>query len=120
MELKPIFVAVGSRIRLMMDGQIIRCESARMSGFLEAAVTYPPHVYTAPHDVEGVAQSDQADSSNVDGYVFQDPYVHVVDHDADQSVLQAAYEASVANDAIDVNSLTDASDDEEKIDLVIF
>lgn len=119
MELKPVFVSLGSRIRLMMDGQIIRCESARLNGFLEAAVTYPPHVYTSPGNIENADDSNQANDQAVPVYDQAIDLAH-----GSSAVFAGVYaprdafaDAALANVAINVAS-NEISDDDEQIDLV--
>lgn len=128
MELKPIFIAVGSRVRLMMEGQIIRCESARLHGFLEAAVTYPPHNMVNPQnsgDVRVVAgiQPAAGNAHATDGAIFSNvpaqyeafrpniPHIY----EPVRATTPGAYEAvPFGNDAIDMTH----SDEEEQIELV--
>lgn len=136
MELKPLFIAVGSRVRLMMEGQIIRCESARLSGFLEAAVTYPPHnIVPIPmrnlpivgdvRVVSGVEPAAGSAPATGSASFANDPAPYEVFHSAvpinpstyepARAITPAAYEAvPFGNDTVDMTN----SDDEEQIESV--
>lgn len=124
MELKPLFIAVGSRVRLMMEGQIIRCESARLNGFLEAAVTYPFHSSNIG-DVR-VASGVEPAAGNAhatDGAPFSNvPAPYEAFHSAAsrisepvRAITPGAYEAvPFGIDAVDMTN----SDEEEHVELV--